>query len=164
MIKCRAQLIGFMVALALSGGCAHHGGPSARPELAATDSPVREQVSALCDQWATAFARGDLAGLVRLYDSSAVLWGVSSSGPTKGLSGVREYYRQVLSLAPEAKIVLRPTHVRVLPTSAVTSGTYVLKARTTETAIPKTGRYTMVLERHTDRWVIVEHHMSFAGY
>jgi len=118
----------------------------------------------LADRWAVAFTKGDLNGLIAVYDPDAILWGTSASSTRKGTRAIRDYYGLLLAGVPGARVVLRDTSARLYGETAVAAGTYVLHGSGgggRQTATPV--RFVMVCVKRAGAWVVAEHHLSLAG-
>ena len=123
-----------------------------------------EDPARLVDRWAVAYTKGDLNGLIAVYDRDAILWGTSASSMRKGAWAIREYYELLLAGLPARRVALRDTKARLYGDTAVTAGSYVLHGtdgggRRTVTPV----RFVMVCVKRDGVWVVAEHHLSPAG-
>ena len=129
------------------------------------ESPSNPAVdlNALTPRWAAAFNRGDLNGLVNLYDKDALLWGISSSGVRKGTSAIRDYYAKLFKAFPGTRISLEESNLRVYGEAAVSSGVYAMRRTSGEGGDGVTSaRFTVVYAKRDGKWMIVDHHSSLA--
>jgi len=123
-------------------------------------SPAVE-VTSLTPRWAAAFNKGDLNGLVSLYDKDAQLWGISSSSMRKGTSAIRDYYARLLKAFPGTRISLEEANLRVYGDAAVSSGAYTVKRISGEGGDSITNaRFSMVYVKRDGKWLIVDHQSS----
>src|ERR1700730_7583883 len=120
--------------------------------------PVAD-ANALLDRWVTAFNAHDLEALVQLYSSDAVFFGISSPK----LSAGRESIRDNLNGAPETgalvSIILRSL-VTLSDVAVVAVGFYQFDLLVGGTRVPRLDRFTFVIAKHGDEWLIAHHHPS----
>ena len=115
--------------------------------------------NALLDRWITAFNAHDLEAVAQLYTTDAVFFGISSPKLCAG----RESIRDNLNGAPETRasvsIIVRSL-VTLSDVTVVASGFYQFDVREGETKVPKLARFTFVITKHGDEWLIAHHHSS----
>jgi uncharacterized protein (TIGR02246 family) len=120
--------------------------------------PVAD-ANALLDRWVTAFNTHDLEATAQLYTSDAVFFGVSSPK----LSAGRESIRDNLNGAPETgasvSIIVRSL-VTLSDVAVVAAGFYQFDLLEGETRVPRLARFTFVITKHGDEWLIAHHHSS----
>ena len=115
--------------------------------------------NALLERWITAFNAHDLEAVAQLYTSDAVFFGVLSSK----LSAGRESIRDNLNGAPETgasvSIIVRSL-VTLSDTAVMAVGFYQFDLQEGETRVPRLARFTFVIAKHGDEWLIAHHHSS----
>jgi uncharacterized protein (TIGR02246 family) len=115
--------------------------------------------NALLDRWVTAFNARDPEAVVQLYTSDAIFFGTSSPK----LSAGRESIRDSLSGAPETaasvSIIVRSL-VTLSDAAVMAVGFYQFDLKEGETRVPRLARFTFVIAKHGDEWLIAHHHSS----
>lgn len=139
-----------------------------KPELAPATEPrpradPEEALPPVAEQWATAFSKGDLDALMKLYDEDALMWGTSSSGIRKGANAIRQYYAQLLKAFPGTRVALQATNPRRYGDTGVNSGAFTMRRTASDGRVVVTSaRFTMTYVSRGGRWLIVDHHSSLA--
>jgi uncharacterized protein (TIGR02246 family) len=137
--------------------------PEPKPAPPAVAAPPVEPPPAVAEQWATAFTKGDLDALMRLYDDDAQLWGTSSSQLRKGARAIRQYYAQLLKAFPGTRISLRESNPRVYGDAGVNSGSFTMRRVAADGKVVVTSaRFTMTYVWRGGQWLIVDQHSSLA--
>jgi uncharacterized protein (TIGR02246 family) len=120
--------------------------------------PVAD-ANALLDRWITAFNAHDLETVIQLYTSDAVIFGMSSPK----LSAGRESIRDNLNAAPETgasvSIIVRSL-VALSDVAVIVAGFYQLDLPEGETRVRRLARFTFVIAKRGDEWLIAHHHSS----
>ncbi|MGH8697754.1 MAG: SgcJ/EcaC family oxidoreductase, partial [Burkholderiales bacterium] len=136
----------------------------APPAVVAPRAVEQPEPPAVAEQWAAAFTKGDLDGLMSLYGEDALLWGTSASKMRKGASAIRQYYAQLLEAFPGLRISLAETSPRVYGDAGVNSGSYTMHRVVKDGRVSVTSaRFTMVYVRRGGKWLIVDHHSSLGA-
>lgn len=111
------------------------------------------------ERWAEHFNAGDSVAVARLYTPDAVLWGTLSQEITATADDLLAYF----VTAAELGLTVRLGNSRVQAPSgdlAVITGHYDLFRTLDERRTVFPARYSFVLARQKDRWLIVQHHSS----
>ena len=118
-----------------------------------------EEASAVIDRWAAGSSANDADAVVKLYTSDAVLQGLSSPKLYMGSEAIREYFRT----APESgkKVTIGERHMVVLADATVMGvGFYQFDLLQDGIRVPRPARFTFVLVKRGDDWLIAHHHSS----
>ena len=110
-------------------------------------------------QWEHAFNTGVGDAVARLYAPDAVLWGTLAAGLTTSPHDIRSYFIDAALAGLKVRLgehVLRAVSGAV----AIDAGHYDLfRTRDGQTAVFP-ARYSFVLVKHGDIWLIAHHHSS----
>jgi uncharacterized protein (TIGR02246 family) len=142
-------------AVVLAAGCA-------RDEVPACDGVFDEvAVVAVLDEQRAAWNRGDLDGFLAGYERSDRLLFTSGANIQRGFDETRNKYRARYGQAPETMGQLRFEILDVRQLGMCADAAVVLgRYEVTETAVAGAGVFSVILERHGDRWEIVHDHTS----
>jgi uncharacterized protein (TIGR02246 family) len=118
-----------------------------------------EDASALIDSWAAAFNSNDVDALVKLYAPDAIFLSSVNPSINEGTAAIREYYAPVRGSGRKVEIGER--RMTVL-TDAVVVGTglYEFTGMRDGKPVANPARFTMVIVKRGDNWVIANHHSS----
>jgi uncharacterized protein (TIGR02246 family) len=117
-----------------------------------------DDASAVIDRWAVALAN-DANAVVKLYTPDALLYGITSFKLSAGTEAIREYFKT----APESgkKITIGERHMVILADAAVMGvGIYQFDLIKDGVRVPRSARFTFVLVKRGDNWLIAHHHSS----
>lgn len=120
----------------------------------------KEEVAAATQAWAAAMTNHDVARVVALYDSKAVLWGTRSPTLRDSPATVRGYFNILRTVPPSYKAVLGEQRIRVYGDTAINTGTYTFSEVRDGKEITRPARFSFVYRRVGGRWLIVDHHSS----
>jgi ketosteroid isomerase-like protein len=146
------------LALGLAAGCA-------RDEAPACGGPFDEAaVVQVLDEQRAAWNRGDLDGFLAGYERSERLLFTSGGNIRRGFDETRDKYRARYGQAPETMGQLRFEVLDVRPLGSCADAAVVLgRWEVTDTAVAGAGVFSVILERHGERWEIVHDHTSSSG-
>lgn len=147
-----------VLAVALAAGCA-------RDEAGTCDAVFDEAaVVRVLDEQRAAWNGGDLDGFLAGYEQSDRLLFTSGANIRRGFDETRDKYRARYGQAPETMGQLRFEILDVRPLGKCVDAAVVLgRWEVTDTAVAGTGVFSVILERHDDRWHIVHDHTSAKG-
>jgi uncharacterized protein (TIGR02246 family) len=135
-----------LVALMLSLPSAASGGPA-------------EDANAVIDQWAAVFSANDVASLVQLYSTDAVVLGTVSPTIAQGTDAIRGYFSRLPGSGN--KVVIGERRTIVVNDAAVASaGFYDFTIMRDGQPVPNPARFTFLVVKRDGRWLIVHHHSS----
>jgi uncharacterized protein (TIGR02246 family) len=118
-----------------------------------------EDANAVIDHWVAAFSANDADALVKLYAPDAILLGTSSPVMSDGTAAIRGYFARLPRSG--SRVVIRELRLVVLADDAVlATGFYDFSLSTNANPTAAPARFTMVVVRRGDEWVIVHHHSS----
>jgi uncharacterized protein (TIGR02246 family) len=118
-----------------------------------------EDAGAVIDRWVAALSANDANAVAKLYTPDALLYGITSFKLTAGTDAIREYFKT----APEngKKITIGERRVVILADAAVMSaGIYRFDFLQNEVQVLRSARFTFVLVKRGDDWLIAHHHSS----
>lgn len=110
--------------------------------------------------WITAFNAKDLDLICGLYSAEAILWGTFSPRLIRTQEGLRDYFLSAFAPELQATIELRGFQLQFLHSVSIISGEYVLDVFLDGSRRSLPARFTIVLARADDSWLIVNHHSS----
>jgi ketosteroid isomerase-like protein len=145
--------------LSLALGCAKQPAPQA-----CGGSFDEAEVVRVLDEQRMAWNRGDLDAFLSGYEPSQRLLFTSGGNIRRGFDETRERYRTRYGESREGmgQLSFEMLDVRALGScadAAIVLGRWAL----TDTPVVGSGVFSVVLERHGDRWEIVHDHTSTAG-
>jgi uncharacterized protein (TIGR02246 family) len=118
-----------------------------------------EDASAVIDRWVVALSANDANAVAKLYTPDALLYGITSFKLAAGTEAIREYFKS----APEIgkKVTFGERHMVVLADTAVMGiGVYQFDSVTNGVRAPRSARFTFVIVKRRDDWLIAHHHSS----
>jgi uncharacterized protein (TIGR02246 family) len=128
------------------------------PPTAAFAGPA-EDANAVVDRWAAAFTANDADAVVKLYTLDAILLGTVSPIIAEGTAPIRDYFKGLPGSG--TKVVIGDRRTVVLSDGAVlTTGFYEFTRIRDGKPEPTPARFTMIVVKRGDDWLIVHHHSS----
>jgi uncharacterized protein (TIGR02246 family) len=118
-----------------------------------------EDASAVIDRWVAALSANDANAVAKLYTPDSLLYGITSFKLAAGAEAIREYFKS----APEIgkKVTFGERQMVVLADTAVMGiGVYQLDSVTKGVRVPRSARFTFVIVKRGDDWLIAHHHSS----
>jgi uncharacterized protein (TIGR02246 family) len=134
----------------------------ARDEAPVCDGVFDEAaVVAVLDEQRAAWNRGDLDGFLVGYERSDRLLFTSGGNIRRGFDETRAKYRARYGQAPETMGQLRFEILDVRALGSCADAAVVLgRWEVTNTEVAGAGVFSVILERHAERWEIVHDHTS----
>jgi uncharacterized protein (TIGR02246 family) len=118
-----------------------------------------EDASAIIDRWARAITANDVEAVVRLYTPDALLHGISSPKLYAGTQSIREYFNTASGSGK--KVTVSERHMVILADAAVMGvGFYEFELIQQGIRVPRLARFTFVMEKHGNDWLIAHQHSS----
>ena len=122
----------------------------------------REEANAAIDRWSAAYSSNDPEAVVKTYRPDAILLGTVSPILSQGTEAIRIYFSRLKGSGNKNTIGER--HTLVLNDSAVlVTGFYEFTRMKDGHPIPGPARFTLLLIKDADEWLIVHHHSSPRG-
>jgi uncharacterized protein (TIGR02246 family) len=126
--------------------------------LTASAGP-REDANAVVDRWSAAYSANDPEAVVKNYRPDAILLGTVSPVLSQGTEAIRKYFAALKGSGNRNKIGER--HTLVLNDNAVlVTGFYEFTRMKDGKPVPGPARFTMLLIKDGDEWLIAHHHSS----
>jgi uncharacterized protein (TIGR02246 family) len=118
-----------------------------------------EEASAFLDRWVKTFNSNDVEGLIALYDADATFVGTLGANLMRGRDAIHSYYSRLASSGDRVAISER-TLVSLADNVVYATGSY--EFTTTHRTVRRTSpaRFTMVLVKRGNDWLIAHHHSS----
>jgi uncharacterized protein (TIGR02246 family) len=124
----------------------------------ATAGPA-DDANALLDRWVAAFNANDAKAVTALYTPDAILLGTSSPVISQGTDQILQYFARLPNSGSQVRINER--HILVLDDdSAIAAGFYDYELVQGGRAVLAPARFTMVMVKHGDHWLIAHEHSS----
>jgi uncharacterized protein (TIGR02246 family) len=119
----------------------------------------REEANAAIDRWSAAYTANDPEAVVKNYRPDAVLLGTVSPVLSQGTEAIRKYFSGIKGSGNKNTIGER--HTLVLSDNAVlVTGFYEFTRMKDGQTVPAPSRFTMLLIKDGDEWLIAHHHSS----
>lgn len=119
----------------------------------------REEAHAAIDRWSAAYSSNDPDAVVKNYRPDAVLLGTVSPVLSQGTEAIRKYFSGLKGSGN--KNTMGERHTLVLGDTAVlVTGFYEFTRMKSGQPIPAPARFTMLLIKEGDEWLIAHHHSS----
>jgi uncharacterized protein (TIGR02246 family) len=130
------------------------------PAAVAVAEPASEANAAL-DRFSAAYTANDVEALVKLYAPDAILLGTSSPIISEGSEGVRSYFTNLKLAGSGNKNAIQERRTIVLSDNAVVvTGFYEFTRMTDGKPVPAPARFTVVMTKRGDQWLIAHQHSS----
>jgi uncharacterized protein (TIGR02246 family) len=114
---------------------------------------------ALFTRWKAAYDANDNIAVARLYAPDAILHGTRSNTLTIGRDAIAKYFTIVVNTGN--KVEFRERQVKLLNDSTVLAAGFNDFMRNVDgKLVPEPARFTIVLVKQADEWLIVHHHSS----
>lgn len=139
-----AAAIAFAVAVAFSAPAA------AAPE---------DDVAAVTEEWAKAFAEHNVDKMASFYAKDAVVWGTNALSLRSTPEEVRGFFQDTFRI-PGVRITFDSKTIRVFGNVAVVAGNYTFIASSGDQGQSTLARYSFTFLKEGERWMIVDHHSS----
>ena len=126
---------------------------------AAASAGPAEEANDLLDRWVAAFNANDANAVTALYTPDAILLGTSSAVISQGTEQIFEYFARLPKSGSQVRISER--HLLVLDDTAVVgTGFYEYELIQGGRAVLAPARFTMVMVKRGDHWLIAHEHSS----
>lgn len=126
---------------------------------AAASAGPAEEANDLLDRWVVAFNANDPNAVTALYTPDAILLGTSSAVISQGTEQIYEYFARLPKSGSQVRISER--HILVLnDTAVVGTGFYEYELVQGGRAVLAPARFTMVMVKRGDHWLIAHEHSS----
>ena len=119
----------------------------------------REEANAVIDRWSVAYTANDPEAVVKNYRPDAILLGTVSPVLSQGTEAIRKYFSGLKGSGNKNTIGER--HTLVLSDYAVlVTGFYEFTRMKDGQPVSGPSRFTMLLFKESDEWLIAHHHSS----
>ncbi|HTP82482.1 MAG TPA: SgcJ/EcaC family oxidoreductase [Alphaproteobacteria bacterium] len=126
---------------------------------AAANAGPADDANALLDSWVAAFNANDAKAVTALYTPDAILLGTSSPVISQGTEQIFQYFARLPNSGTQVRVNER--HLLVLDDdSVIATGFYDYEVVQGGRAVLAPARFTMVMVKHGDRWLIAHEHSS----
>jgi len=120
---------------------------------------AKEDANAVIDRWSAAYSSNDPEAVVKNYRPDAILLGTVSPVLSQGTEAIRTYFSGIKGSGNKNRIDER--HTLVLSDNAVlVTGFYEFTRMKDGMPVPAPSRFTMLLIKDGDQWLIAHHHSS----
>jgi uncharacterized protein (TIGR02246 family) len=118
-----------------------------------------EEADAFFARWKAAYDANDNVAVAKLYATDAILHGTRSRDLTVGREAITKYFTVVVGTGN--KVEFRERQLRELnPTTLMAVGFNDFMRNKDGTLTPEPARFTMVLVKQNNDWLIAHHHSS----
>lgn len=119
----------------------------------------KEDAHAVIQRWSAAYTANDPEAVVKNYRPDAVLLGTVSPILSEGTEAIRKYFSRLKGTGNKNRI--GETRTLVLSDNAVlVAGFYEFTRMKDGQPLPGPARFTMLLLKEGDEWLIAHHHSS----
>jgi uncharacterized protein (TIGR02246 family) len=126
--------------------------------FAAFAGPV-EDANAVVDRWSATYTANDAPALVKLYASDAILLGTVSPIISEGSAPITAYFARLPDSGNKNAVVERRA-MALGPEAVLVTGFYDFTAMRDGNPVVTPARFSMVLVKRGDEWLIAHHHSS----
>lgn len=118
-----------------------------------------EDADAFFARWKTAYDANDNISVAKLYATDAILHGTRSRDLTVGREAITKYFTVVVNTGNKVEFRDRKL-VAINPTTMLVVGFNDFMRNKEGKLTPEPARFTMVLVKQDDDWLIAHHHSS----
>ena len=118
-----------------------------------------DDAGATVERWAKAFNANDADAVVKLYTPDAILLGTVSPVISEGTGPIREYFKNLPGSGNKTEIGEHKTLV-LSPDAVLVTGFYLFTPIRDGKPAPVPARFTMVVVKRGNDWLIAHHHSS----
>jgi uncharacterized protein (TIGR02246 family) len=118
-----------------------------------------EDAGALFTKWKAAYDANDNVAVAKLYAPDAILHGTRSRTLTIGREAITNYFKIVVGTGNKVQFVEQELRV-INPTTVLAVGFNDFLRNKDGTLTPEPARFTMLLVKQGDEWLIAHHHSS----
>ena len=118
-----------------------------------------EEADAFFARWKVAYDANDNVAVAKLYAADALLHGTRSRDVTEGREAITKYFTVVVGTGN--KVEFREKQLQVInPTTIMVVGFNDFMRNRDGKLVPEPARFTMVLVKQGNEWLIAHHHSS----
>lgn len=118
-----------------------------------------EEADALFARWKAAYDANDNVAVAKLYATDAILHGTRSRDLTLGREAITQYFTVVVGTGNKVEFVEKQLRV-INPTTILAVGFNDFMRNREGKLVPEPARFTMVLVKEGNDWLIAHHHSS----
>ncbi len=118
-----------------------------------------EEADAVFAQWKAAYDANDNVAVAKLYATDAILHGTRSRDLTVGREAITKYFTVVVNTGNKVEFVEKNLVV-INPTTMLAVGFNDFMRNKEGALTPEPARFTMVLVKQGNDWLIAHHHSS----
>lgn len=118
-----------------------------------------EDASAVFIKWKAAYDANDNVAIAKLYTEDAILHGTRSRTLTIGRDAITNYFKIVVGTGSKVQFVEQELRV-INPTTVLAAGFNDFLRNKDGTLTPDPARFTILLVKQGDDWLIAHHHSS----
>jgi len=118
-----------------------------------------EEADAFFARWKAAYDANDNVAVANLYATDAILHGTRSTDLTVGREAITKYFTVVVGTGNKVEFVEKQLKV-ITPTTMIAVGFNDFMRNREGKLVPEPARFTMVLVKQGDDWLIAHHHSS----
>jgi len=120
-----------------------------------------EEANAALDRFSAAYTANDVDALVQLYAPNAILLGTNSPTISEGRDAVRAYFTNLkLAGSGNRNEIQERRAIVVNDNAVVVTGFYQFTRMTDGQPVPAPARFTVLLTKVGDQWLIAHQHSS----
>jgi uncharacterized protein (TIGR02246 family) len=120
-----------------------------------------EEANAALDRFSAAYTANDVDALVQLYAPNAILLGTNSPIISEGHDAIRAYFTNLKLAGSGNKNEIQERRTIIVNDSAViVTGFYQFTRTSDGQPVPAPARFTVLLTRVGDQWLIAHQHSS----
>ncbi|GAA3918836.1 SgcJ/EcaC family oxidoreductase [Hymenobacter algoricola] len=113
-----------------------------------TATSIRDEIRRANDSFEASFARGDAAGIARLYTSTGVLL-PTGMDTIRGAEGIQTFWQSAMAMGIK-QVKLKTRDIEELEDTAIELGTYTLFAANSQQI--DQGKYLVVWKEEAGQW------------
>lgn len=120
-----------------------------------------EDANAAINRWSAAYSSNDVAAVVKMYWSDAILLGTTSPIISEGSSAIEKYFTDLKLAGSGNKNTIQERHTIPIDDNAVlVTGFYEFTRMVDGKPTPGPSRFTMLVSKRNGEWRIAHHHSS----
>jgi uncharacterized protein (TIGR02246 family) len=119
-----------------------------------------EDANAILDKWAAAYSANNPEAVLKLYTKDATLLGTVSPNIASTPEKRAEYFERLPGSGNKAQVSERHTEV-LSETAVLITGFYDFTVMQDGQLVPMPNRYTILVVKQGNDWLISHHHSSF---
>ena len=120
---------------------------------------AKEEVAAATQAWRAAYDSRDPQRIAAQYAPDAVFWGTTSKAVRPTPETIMEYFKDA-GKRPDARVEIVEQHIQVYGDVGINTGLYNFSSVRDGKKVANPARFSMVFQRRSDHWVLVQHHSS----